>query len=290
MSVDFTHTDYSDELNRIIVALTGIRDDVRLLRKVLEDPNQGAVTNHVMNDIQKALLAVGISNNGAANAEAIRKQIKEVGVGEVMNTGVGKDSIGTTQENISKVTIGPPPTPGDVDPSISDKRWPPVRDRDKVALPNANSSSDIFNPATGVITPLTKDAQKAAMQASGDKGVTPSPVAGTATDINQAERHAILLKLDIPVDDKALMKKVLIRVAGQYYWEVEGGPSPDDGRFGTFTLIPEKYAIDAALGNPLGYQAKTGTADPETGENYGHDSEARSSLGAVADPRTAGPQ
>ena len=82
MSVDFTHTDYTDELNRIIVALTGIRDDVRLLRKVMEDPNQGAVTSHVMNDIQKALLAVAISNNGAANAEAIRKQIKEVGIGD----------------------------------------------------------------------------------------------------------------------------------------------------------------------------------------------------------------
>lgn len=290
MSVDFTHTDYTDELNRIIVALTGIRDDVRLLRKVMEDPNQGAVTSHVMNDIQKALLAVAISNNGAANAEAIRKQIKEVGIGEVMNTGVGKDSTGTSQENISKVTIGPPPTPGDVDPSISDKRWPPVRARENVALPNANSSSDIFNPATGKIKPLTKDAQKAAMQTSGNKGITPAPAAGNATDINQGERHAILVKLAIPVDDKALMTKVLIRVAGKYYWEVEAGPGPDDGRFGTFPLIPEKYAIDTALGNPLGYQAKTGTADPETGENYGHDTEAQSSLGAVADPRTSGPQ
>ena len=51
MSVDFTHTDYTEELNRIIVALTGIRNDVRLLRKTLEDPEQGVATSHVMNDI-----------------------------------------------------------------------------------------------------------------------------------------------------------------------------------------------------------------------------------------------
>ena len=31
MAVNFTHTDYTDELNRIIVALTGIRNDIRLL-------------------------------------------------------------------------------------------------------------------------------------------------------------------------------------------------------------------------------------------------------------------
>ena len=288
-SVDFTHTDYTDELNRIIVALTGIRDDVRLLRKVMEDPNQGAVTSHVMNDIQKALLAVAISNNGAANAEAIRKQIKEVGVGEVMNTKVGKDGDGTTQENIDKIVIGPP-VPDDevVDPSISDKRWPPVRSREKLALPNANSSSDIFNPATGIITPLTKDAQKIAMQQSGNKGVTPPAAAGSKTIVNQTERHAILVKLNIPTDDEALMKKVLIRVSGKYYWEVEGADSEDDGRFGTFPVI-EKYAIDRALGDPLGYQSKTGSAG-EDGKNYVHDAEARSSLGAVADPRTTGPQ
>ena len=55
MSVDFTHTDYTDELNRIITALTGIRNDIRLLRKVMEDPEQGAVTSNVLNDLQKAI-------------------------------------------------------------------------------------------------------------------------------------------------------------------------------------------------------------------------------------------
>ena len=85
------------------------------------------------------------------------------------------------------------------------------------------------------------------------------------------------------------MKKVLIRVSGKYYWEVEGALSEDDGRFGTFPVV-EKYAIDRALGDPLGYQSRTGTADAETGKKYVHDAEARSSLGSVADPRATGPQ
>ena len=67
MSVDFTHTDYTEELNRIIVDLTGIRNDVRLLRKTLEDPEQGVTTSHVLNDLQKALLACLLYTSDAAD-------------------------------------------------------------------------------------------------------------------------------------------------------------------------------------------------------------------------------
>ena len=56
MAIRFEHTDYTAELNRIIIAMTGIRDDIRLLRKTLEDPEQGISTSHVMNDLQKALM------------------------------------------------------------------------------------------------------------------------------------------------------------------------------------------------------------------------------------------
>ena len=40
MPIRFTHTDYTEELNRIITAMTGIRNDIRLLRRTLEDPEQ----------------------------------------------------------------------------------------------------------------------------------------------------------------------------------------------------------------------------------------------------------
>ena len=101
-AVDFTHTDYTDELNRIIVALTGIRNDIRLLRKTLEDPEQGVATSHVMNDIQKALMAVALSNAGAGNAEVVRKKIIS-GAGASLNAGAGVTSAGTSQENIAAI-------------------------------------------------------------------------------------------------------------------------------------------------------------------------------------------
>ena len=72
---DFNHVDYTAELNRIIVALTGIRDDVRLLRRRIEDPNVGVTTNSVMNDFQKAVLALSMSDQGAGNAETVRQTI-----------------------------------------------------------------------------------------------------------------------------------------------------------------------------------------------------------------------
>ena len=72
---DFNHLDYTPELNKIITALTGIRDDVRLLQKLQSDPESGIATNNVLNDFQRALLAVSMSsavgNTAAAVAGAI---------------------------------------------------------------------------------------------------------------------------------------------------------------------------------------------------------------------------
>ena len=277
MAVNFTHTDYTDELNRIITALTGIRNDIRLLRKVMEDPEQGAVTSNVLNDLQKAMLAVGLSNAGAANAEAVRKRLKDVGIGEEINAKMGKPSVGTSQENIEKIVQGAPPNDEVVDPSISDKRWPAVRGRNQTALPNANPFSDLFNPVTGELAGLTKDQQREQMIKSGTGGVTPPAQVGSSTNRNFTERKSILIKLGQQVeDDSTGPDKALIRVAGKYYFEVPPGGGKDDGRYGP---IPEYTKF--ALGELLGYQAKTGTPDPETGENYGHDAEARSSLGSV---------
>lgn len=68
---DFNHVDYTDELNRIIVALTGIRDDIRLLRTLQEDPESGVVTNGVLNDFQRAVVAVSMSSAGSNTAAAV---------------------------------------------------------------------------------------------------------------------------------------------------------------------------------------------------------------------------
>jgi hypothetical protein len=72
---DFNHVDYTAELNRIITALTGIRDDVRLLQKLQSDPESGIATSNVLNDFQRALLAVSMSsavgNTAAAVAAAV---------------------------------------------------------------------------------------------------------------------------------------------------------------------------------------------------------------------------
>jgi hypothetical protein len=63
------------EYNRIITALTGIRDDVRLLQKLQSDPESGIATSNVLNDFQRALLAVSMSsavgNTAAAVAAAV---------------------------------------------------------------------------------------------------------------------------------------------------------------------------------------------------------------------------
>src|SRR6056300_1146788 len=72
---DFNHTDYTDELNRIISALTGIKDDIQLIRRRAEDSSVGVVTNQVLNDFQTAMLAISMSGAGAADAEAVRQGV-----------------------------------------------------------------------------------------------------------------------------------------------------------------------------------------------------------------------
>ena len=74
---DFNHIDYTDELNRIIVALTGIRNDIRLLRRLQEDPESGVVTNEVLNDFQRAVLAVSMSSAGSNTAASVAAAVDE---------------------------------------------------------------------------------------------------------------------------------------------------------------------------------------------------------------------
>ena len=88
---DFNHIDYTAELNRIIIALTGIRDDVRLLQTLQSDPESGIVTSNVLNDFQRALLAVSMSsaqgNTAAAVAGAIDSGASTNGGGTAAATG-----------------------------------------------------------------------------------------------------------------------------------------------------------------------------------------------------------
>jgi hypothetical protein len=88
---DFNHIDYTAELNRIILALTGIRDDVRLLQTLQSDPESGIVTSNVLNDFQRALLAVSMStaqgNTAAAVASAIDSGASTNGGGTAAATG-----------------------------------------------------------------------------------------------------------------------------------------------------------------------------------------------------------
>jgi len=265
MPVRFTHTDYTEELNRIITALTGIRNDVRLLRKTLEDPEQGVATSSVMNDMQKALMAVALSNAGAGNAEVVRKQVV-AGAGTTLNAGLGTTSPGTSQENIDKIVQGAPPSASDIDPSIGNKRWPAERAAGSVALPNAGANSDLVNPATGEVIGVARTAQETAyVGTTTPLPATSDPVVGSA----QTERQRILEKLGQDIADT----KVLIRVSGQYYFEVEATAGPDDGLRGS---VPQVTKF--AQGTQLGYQSKSG-AGGET--DYGHDAAARSSFGSV---------
>ena len=67
-STPYQHIDMTPEYNRIITALTGIRDDIRLLQRLQSDPESGIVTNNVLNDFQRAVVAVSLG--GAANTVA----------------------------------------------------------------------------------------------------------------------------------------------------------------------------------------------------------------------------
>jgi hypothetical protein len=75
MADPYKHIDMTPEYNRIILALTGIRDDIRLLRTLQEDPESGITTSTVLNDFQRALLAVSmgtaVGNTAAAVAAAV---------------------------------------------------------------------------------------------------------------------------------------------------------------------------------------------------------------------------
>jgi len=72
----YHHIDMTPEYNRIISALTGIRDDIRLLRRRAEDSDAGVVTNAVLNDFQKAMLAVSMSGVSGGDAESVRNAIQ----------------------------------------------------------------------------------------------------------------------------------------------------------------------------------------------------------------------
>ena len=75
MPAPYKHLDMTPEYNRIITALTNIRDDIRILRNRSEDGDGGIVTNEVMNGMQKELLAVSMSGAGGGNAEAVRQAV-----------------------------------------------------------------------------------------------------------------------------------------------------------------------------------------------------------------------
>jgi hypothetical protein len=75
MPAPYQHLDMTPEYNRIITALTGIRDDVRLLQKLQSDPESGIATNNVLNDFQRALLAVSMSSAVGNDASAVAATI-----------------------------------------------------------------------------------------------------------------------------------------------------------------------------------------------------------------------
>jgi hypothetical protein len=154
---DFNHVDYTDELNRIITALTGIRDDVRMLRTLQEDPESGIATSNVLNDFQRALLAVTMSSAVGNTAAAVAGAI---------DSGLAPNGGG-------------------------------------IAAPSGDSNGNLTAERTSILTTLGQD-----------------PAA----------------------------QKILIRVSGQYYWEVAGVAGPDDGLRGSNTIV-----TPFALGEQLGF-------------------------------------
>lgn len=91
MPAPYQHLDMTPEYNRIITALTGIRDDVRLLQILQSDPESGIATNNVLNDFQRALLAVQMSsavgNTAAAVAGTVDSGASTNGGGTAAATG-----------------------------------------------------------------------------------------------------------------------------------------------------------------------------------------------------------
>jgi len=72
-STPYQHLDMTPEYNRIITALTGIRDDIRLLRTLQEDPESGIVTSNVLNDFQRAIIATTLGGAAGTVAAAINE-------------------------------------------------------------------------------------------------------------------------------------------------------------------------------------------------------------------------
>ena len=91
MAAPYQHLDMTPEYNRIITALTGIRDDIRLLQTLQSDPESGITTSNVLNDFQRAVLAVSMSsavgNTAAAVAGAIDSGASTNGGGVAAPTG-----------------------------------------------------------------------------------------------------------------------------------------------------------------------------------------------------------
>jgi len=91
MADPYQHLDMTPEYNRIITALTGIRDDIRLLQTLQSDPESGITTSNVLNDFQRAVLAVSMSsavgNTAAAIAGAIDSGASTNGGGVAAPTG-----------------------------------------------------------------------------------------------------------------------------------------------------------------------------------------------------------
>ena len=86
MSDPYKHLDLTPEYNRIITATTNIRDEIRLVRKRAENPDTGLVSSWVMNDLEKAQLAVSLSGASGNKAEEVRKLIETP---EPLNGGIG---------------------------------------------------------------------------------------------------------------------------------------------------------------------------------------------------------
>lgn len=105
---DFNHVDYTEELNRIIVALSDIRDYVKLIRRLGENNDMGVVVTSVMNDFERAALAATMGNAGAGDGEAIRRGVQNGDTSTGGNSGpnaiVGDDVVGDEGERADILT------------------------------------------------------------------------------------------------------------------------------------------------------------------------------------------
>ena len=112
MADPYQHLDMTPEYNRIITALTGIRDDIRLLRTLQEDPESGITTSNVLNDFQRAVLAVSMSsavgNTAAAVAGAIDSGLAPNGGGIAAPSGDSNGNL-TAERTSILTTLGQDP-------------------------------------------------------------------------------------------------------------------------------------------------------------------------------------